>query len=246
MASARHRSRSAALSAHRAVTEGIGLGILNGEFKTGELLPSPEELAERFHVSRTVQREAFKTLAAKGLVASKTKVGTWVMPPKSWNMFDAELLEWRTRLGMDRHFIASLFEVRRALEPEAAALAAIRRTPEQLEQLRETAGRMAGCQSPNRFIDLDLSFHLAISDASGNPFLQSLGALIEAALAAAFTQSTPAGDVDELRYSASQHFKIFAAIERRDPDSARAAMVEVIDTGAANAARNQASRSNVA
>ena len=154
-------------------------------------------------------------MAAKGLVASKTKVGTWVMPERAWNMFDAELLEWRTRLGMDQRFIASLFEVRRALEPEAAALAAKRRSKPQVEQLREIVDRMASCSDRTSYIKLDLDFHLTITEASGNPFLQSLGGLIEAALAAAFARSTPIRDPEQLRYSAAQHRAIFAAIEFR-------------------------------
>jgi DNA-binding FadR family transcriptional regulator len=238
MTGPRGRPKTGARSAHRAVTEGIGLGILRGEFKSGELLPSPEELALRYKVSRTVQREAFKTLAAKGLVASKTKVGTWVMPPRSWNMFDAELLEWRTRLGMDPQFIASLFEVRRALEPEAAVLAAARRTPDQLRQLQEIARHMVECSEPARYIELDLAFHVLVSDASGNPFLQSLGALIEAALAAAFTRSTPLRDPRQLRASALQHQAICQAIAAGDGEAARQAMIAVIDTGATNAQRS--------
>ncbi len=240
MTGPRGRPKTGARSAHRAVTEGIGLGILKGEFKSGELLPSPEELALRYKVSRTVQREAFKTLAAKGLVASKTKVGTWVTPPRSWNMFDAELLEWRTRLGMDPEFIASLFEVRRALEPEAAALAAQRRTPEQLQKLREIARTMSECSDSGRFIELDLAFHVLISDASANPFLQSLGGLIEAALAAAFARSTPLHDPAQLRRSALQHEAICQAIEAGDSEAARQAMIAVIDTGAVNAKRRLA------
>jgi DNA-binding FadR family transcriptional regulator len=235
MVKAQGRSKTAVLSAHRAMTEGIGLGILKGEFKIGELLPPPEELAERYKVSRTVQREAFKTLAAKGLVASKTKVGTWVMPERSWNMFDADLLEWRKRLGMDQRFIASLFEVRRALEPEAAALAARRRTPVQVERLREIVTAMAACKERAPFIECDLAFHVTITEASGNPFLQSLGGLIEAALGAAFAKSTPLQSVEQLRHSASQHRAIFRAIEAGDAETARAAMIVVIDTGAENA-----------
>jgi DNA-binding FadR family transcriptional regulator len=238
MTKAQGRSKTAAFSAHRAVTEGIGLGILRGEFKTGELLPPPEELALRYKVSRTVQREAFKTLAAKGLVASKTKVGTWVNPERSWNMFDADLLEWRTRLGMDQRFIASLFEVRRALEPEAAALAASRRSMDQVERLREIVAAMRSSTERATFIQHDLAFHLAITEASGNPFLQSLGGLIEAALAASFARSTPVRDVEQLRHSASQHRVIFQAIEAGDPEGAREAMIVVIDTGALNAQVN--------
>ena len=119
-------------------------------------------------------------------------------------------------------------------------MAALRRTEAQLDHLRQIIAAMAACIDPERYIDLDLSFHLDVTEASGNPFLQSLGGLIEAALAAAFTRSTPPRDVDELHYSAGQHAEIFQAIERGDVLAAKAAMTRVIDTGAVNARREQA------
>jgi len=72
-------------------------------------------------VSRTALREALKALAAKGLIESKTKVGTRVLPEKNWNMFDADLMGWRLQLGIDAPFLTRLFEIRLALEPLAAA-----------------------------------------------------------------------------------------------------------------------------
>ena len=105
-------------SAHDVVAQGIGRGILEGEFPIGSILPRDAELMERYSVSRTSLREALKTLAAKGLIEAKTKVGTTVLGRKTgWNMFDPDILAWQIGLGVDRQFLASLFEIRQALEP---------------------------------------------------------------------------------------------------------------------------------
>src|SRR3954466_4580188 len=87
-------------SAHDLVTHGIGRGIIEGQFAVGTTLPGDADLMERFGVSRTALREGMKTLAAKGLIESKTKVGTRVLGQKSWNMFDADILAWRLQLGV--------------------------------------------------------------------------------------------------------------------------------------------------
>ena len=80
------RSAPRSRSAHDVVAQGIGRGILEGEFSTGSTLPGDAELMQRFGVSRTSLREALKTLAAKGLIESKTKVGTRVLEETRWNM----------------------------------------------------------------------------------------------------------------------------------------------------------------
>src|SRR6187200_2604436 len=89
------RAPARSRSAHDVVAQGIGLGILEGEFSIGSTLPGDAELMQRFGVSRTSLREALKTLAAKGLIESKTKVGTRVLEETRWNMFDPDLLTWR-------------------------------------------------------------------------------------------------------------------------------------------------------
>ena len=111
---------------------------------------------------------------------------------KSWNMFDPDLLAWQIGLGVDRQFLASLFEIRQALEPLAAAAAARYRSEDELGRMTAawTAMREGG-GTRDGFTAADLAFHRAILDASPNPFLRSIGSVIEAALALSFTISSP-------------------------------------------------------
>ncbi|HQZ12023.1 MAG TPA: GntR family transcriptional regulator [Devosia sp.] len=125
-----------ARSAHGVVTRDIALKIMSGEFPEGSLLPNEADLVDHYRISRTALREAIKTLAAKGLLVSKTKIGTRVMPKSQWNMFDPQLLSWRIELGVDSRFLLHVFEVRQAIEPAAAALAAVRRKQSHLDKMR--------------------------------------------------------------------------------------------------------------
>lgn len=221
-------------SAHGLVTRSIGLGIVRGEFPVGAILPANEELMGRFGVSRTALREALQTLAAKGLIAAKTRIGTRVLAERHWNAFDADILAWRLEVGLDTRFLRHLFEIRQAIEPSAAALAALRRTDEDLARMADALAGMRGIAPLDRdgFTDVDLAFHHAVLDASGNPFMRSVGTVIEAALAAAFTLSSPVDSPAALASSADQHEAIYRAIERRDPEAASRSMTVVIDQGA--------------
>ena len=223
-------------SAHGFVTRSIGLGIVRGEFPVGDVLPANEELMSRFGVSRTALREALQTLAAKGLIAAKTRIGTRVLEERYWNVFDADILGWRLEAGLDARFLRHLFEIRQAIEPAAAALAALRRTDEDLARMAAALAGMRRIAVDDRdgFTDVDLAFHHAVLDASGNPFMRSVGTVIEAALAASFTLSSPVDSAASLARSADEHEAIHRAIERRDPVAAGAAMTAVIDQGARN------------
>lgn len=121
---------------HAAIAAALGSEILSGARAPGSRLPSVEEMHARFGVSRVVVREVTKTLTAKCLVASKTKVGTIVLDPSHWNWLDAEVLEWRVQAGLDHAFLEQIVAVRTAIEPAAAALAARHRTTRALAQLR--------------------------------------------------------------------------------------------------------------
>jgi DNA-binding FadR family transcriptional regulator len=218
------------------VTHGIGRAIIEGQFAVGTTLPGDMELMERFGVSRTALREAMKTLAAKGLIESKTKVGTKVLGEKNWNMFDADILMWRLQLGVNRAFLESLFEIRQALEPLAAASAALYRTEADIERMRAAlmAMRLAH-HTKDSFTQADLAYHRAILDASANPFLQSMGSVIEAALATSFTLSSPVDSPDRFEVSKQQHGAIFDAIVAQDPQAASQAMTVVILQGSKGA-----------
>lgn len=210
----------------------LGLGIISGQYPEGAILPGDAELLEHYGVSRTVLREALKTLAAKGLIQPKAKIGTRVRERGYWNLFDPEILHWHFQAGVDEDFLLSLGEMRLALEPEAAALAAIRRTDAHVAELYRWIEQMGvtGVSGQN-FVQSDLRFHIAVAEASNNPFMRSVSTLIEVALAATFTISSPIPDSVKHLESVARHRAIADAIEARDPDAARNAMRLVIIEG---------------
>ena len=221
-----------ALSSHDQIAAILGTEILRGVHRPGDNMPSEPDLITRFQVSRTVMREVMKTLAAKGLVVSKTRIGTRVRDPVHWNFFDVDVLVWRVRIGLDEDFIRSLTEIRRALEPTAAVLAAQRRTATDVARLRECVREMGRSHhSRQSFAEADLDFHLAIAIASGNPLLRSMASVIEAALAAPFSHSSPIDDASDHEITVNSHAAIVDAIEARDEQAAATAMLKVIDIG---------------
>lgn len=229
-------------SKHDTIARTLGQEILRGVHAPGANLPPEAELLARFGASRTVLREAMKTLAAKGLVVLKTRVGTRVLNSSNWNFFDAELLAWAAAMGVDAQLRRSLTEIRRAVEPAAAALAAQRRSRAEIKHLRDCVRRMARSgASPENFAKADLEFHLMIGVASGNPLMRSMAAVIEAALVASFEQNMPL-EGDDLAETAKAHDVVVDAIESRDSEAASAAMLSVIDLGQARIANRMRAR----
>lgn len=221
-----------AKSSHDQIAATLGTELLKGSYAPGSNMPSEPELIERFQVSRTVMREVMKTLAAKGFVISKTKVGTRVRDPVYWNYFDADVLAWRVRLGLDDEFMKSLTEVRRALEPAAAALAAQRRSPTDIGRLRECVRQMARTDHNRQsFAEADLDFHLAIGNASGNPLMRSMASVIETALVASFAHSSPVDEREDHQATVNGHAAVVDAIEAGDSEAAAATILKVINIG---------------
>lgn len=219
-------------SNHAHVVAELGRGIVSGSIPEGSLLPGDAELSARFGVSRTVLREAMKTLAAKRLVEAKAKVGTRVLDRSSWNFFDSDVLGWRFETGLDFDFIEHLAEMRLALEPAAAAAAAVRATSDDIVALYAIAAKFDDLShTAGSIAKVDLEFHVAIARMSGNPFMRSASALIEAALAISFQLSSPAASPETIDEVASNHLRIAHAIASRDPQKAEAAMRHVIDVG---------------
>lgn len=218
--------------AFKAVLRGLGMGIVAGEFPVGRTLPGKDVLMQRFGVSNTALREALKTLEAKGMVAARTRVGYWVREEDNWNLLDEELLAWQLEVGVDHHFASRLFEMRQSIEPVAAALAALRRTDEQVSRLQALADDMlnAGLDR-TRFTEIDLQFHLGVIQAAGNPMMNSIGGLIGTALAASFSLSAPTDSIPELQRAHRQHRAIAKAIAEREPQAAADAMLTVIEQG---------------
>lgn len=221
-----------ASSSHDQIAQAMGADILRGVFKPGETLPPEAELLARFRISRTVLREVIKTLTAKGFVQAKTRVGTRVLEPANWNFFDPDVLAWKVSLGMDAEFRQSLAEIRLAVEPAAAALAARRRTKADLASLRAALAAMATeDRSRQDFVSADLDFHMAIGAASGNPMMRSIAGVIEVALVASFAFVSAAERQERESHSIATHTAVVDAIEAGDAELARDRMAAIIDGG---------------
>lgn len=227
-----YHAASPARSQTSRVVDDLGLAIVSGRQSEGSLLPGDSDLIERYRVSRTVLREALKTLSAKGLVQAKARIGTRVRDRSAWNLFDPDVLVWYARTGFGPEFLAHLGEMRMALEPDAAALAALRRTDEQLEAMRQAAERMgADGISHQEFVNADLALHLTIAAAANNPFFLSISTLIEVALVAMMSIASPVDDRPRLTRSVADHKAIVTAISAGDPERARRAMQVVVQEG---------------
>lgn len=218
-------------NSHALVVDGIGTAIVSGTYGEGVILPGDAELAVRFGVSRTVLREAMKTLAAKGLIVAKARIGTRVTDRSTWNYFDSDVLRWHLEKGADRDFLGYLSEMRMSFEPFAARLACTRATGDDIGRMRSQAGKMAEADSMEAFALADLDFHMALLEGSKNPFMYSVGALIEAALVTSFRISSPYGERARQDNAAAKHLMIAEAIESNDPDGAAKAVIAVIMEG---------------
>jgi DNA-binding FadR family transcriptional regulator len=218
-------------TSHAQVVDELGKAIVSGAFPIGSILPGDSELLLRFKVSRTVLRESMKTLAAKGMVVPRARVGTRVTDKIYWNMFDNDVLNWHFESGINKEFLLHLYDIRMAFEPFAAGLVAERATREDIDLLRRLAASMAAPQHTSDSLAVaDLHFHLAITEASRNPFMRSLGGLIEAALVGMFRMSAPPAS-NGFGNIADTHMAIVDAIAARDSLAAHKAMEFVIVDG---------------
>lgn len=233
-----HKYTEGTLSSHDQVARALGIDILGGVYPPGSKIPSESEILGRFSISRTVLREVLKTLTAKGLIVSKTRVGTTVLDSSHWNFFDADVLSWKVGQGFDAGFRRDLSEVRLGLEPAAAALAAERRTDADLAEMRRCIAEMrAATSSAREFAGADLDFHRAVGRASGNALMQSMSAVVETALVASFTLSSPTREDSEHEAAVRGHERIVDAIEARDGAAAAEGMRRVIGHGVERLAR---------
>lgn len=198
--------------------------IDDGDLKPGDKLPSEQELVERYGVSRTVVREAISSLRASGFVATQQGVGAFVLQRSGWPAFPTG--ETNPDLLQE---IVNVLELRIALEVEAAALAAQRRKPEHIVQMRGALDRMAAMiEASEDAIAPDLRFHHAVAEATGNShfthLFSYLGALLIPRARVPTFRFYAADPVEYLLRVNREHEEIYQAINRQDSDAARSAM----------------------
>jgi DNA-binding FadR family transcriptional regulator len=209
------------------IAEEIGIQIVSGKLKPGTTLADEISAAGKRKVSRSAYREAIRILVAKGLVQSRPKSGTRVSPFTAWHLLDPDVLFWMFAQEPQLELLTSLFELRRIIEPQIAALAAERRTLKQVNEMgqalevmsRETLNNQAGR-------DADEAFHAKLIEACGNPFLTSLSGSITATIiwSTIFKHRTDSLNRD----STPEHLRVYEAVAARDSNGARTAMEELI------------------
>ncbi len=203
------------------VIEHLLHGVLSQTIKVGEQVPGTMELCEILEVSRTAVREALSVLVSKGLIASKQGEGSTVQPLSAWMLLDPEVLCWLRESDMAISIIEHLVEIRLIIEPEAAALAAIRGSMEQFMAMSEALGRMSTGENlrTSESTQGDIDFHNIILDASGNIFLSRLRDLcmvsVELIIRLTFEK------VESVSISIQNHQRLLDAIRSRNPDQAR-------------------------
>jgi GntR family transcriptional repressor for pyruvate dehydrogenase complex len=202
--------------------------IINGEFGVGDKLPTENELAELYRVSRPVIREAIKALIEKGWVETHVAKGTFVVHNVAKSVESS--FDVAVRMKPEEKF-KNLIQVRLILEPEIAALSAISASPEDIARMRQAVDKMEKAlvekNSMDDFLEGDFAFHMAISESTGNILIR----LIIAPLVNLMH------DVQKylLYYveggnqrSQHNHQRVMQAIESRNPDAARLCMYEHI------------------
>jgi DNA-binding FadR family transcriptional regulator len=205
------------------LVEAITERIQSGEYKRGDQLPTEKDLIEEFNVSRTVVREAIANLKASGLVATRQGKGAFVLDEavRSFRISDANL-------GVVEEVLEAL-ELRIAIESEAAALAARRRSPEDLQRIVEACEAMdRAIASGDSTVELDIAFHRAIALATGNRhflgLFNYLGEVLVPRARVPTHQFDAATLQDYLQRISGEHHQIVAAIASGDSDAARAAL----------------------
>src|ERR1700676_5749095 len=106
------------------IAHNLGVAIVTGVYSTDNPIPIESELSRQYNASRTVLREAVKMLTAKGLLGSRPRLGTWVQPESNWNLLDPDVLGWLLERKFSPALLIEFTEMRLAVEPGAAALAA--------------------------------------------------------------------------------------------------------------------------
>jgi GntR family transcriptional regulator, galactonate operon transcriptional repressor len=229
---------------------GLGTRIVGGEWQPGDGIPKEADLCNEMGVSRSVIREAFRILGAKGLIRSRTSDGTRVQPRSEWRLLDPDVMDWRIKAGDTKVLLEDLLKVRLVLEPGVVHTATLMASP--TSRARVAAAWAAKqhvyqTQDPQyavrraRFIEADLEFHRALLAAVESDLLSQLFAVIEAALSLLLDlQMNAVGYRTEMigmEESQELHEAVFVQFEKGEAFAAEAAMRRLIERAIRDAQR---------
>jgi DNA-binding FadR family transcriptional regulator len=209
------------------VVDQLGRDIVVGEYGEANPFRGEAELAAKIGVGRSVLREAVKILGAKGLLTGRPRHGTWVQSEEHWNLLDPDVLRWLLERKFSLQRLMQFTEVRLAIEPIAAGLAASNPDPGALQPIEKAIRRMEAAESGDDDpLDSDIAFHVSILRASGNPFFLTLQDLVSSALK---TSIRLTNQMKGVRLAdVALHRSVFDAIEARNAKLARSRMEALI------------------
>lgn len=175
-----------ARATHGSLVDAIGIRIVDGDLPPGTVLTLAALEAE-YAVSRTVVREAVRSLEAMGLLSQRRRVGLTVREPEHWSALDTRLIGWQLAGRRRDQLIVNTTELRAAVEPVAARLSARRATDIQRGEILRLADELArlgaaGLGNSPEYLAADIAFHDLILISSGNLMLAAARAPIAAAI----------------------------------------------------------------
>ncbi len=223
---------SNSLKIHLRVGDQLGLAVVRGDFPAGSVLPPEVKLCEMLGVSRTAMREAIRGLIAKGLIDSRPKIGTRVRDPEYWSHLDPDVLRWRLEVSDTESYLRKMFQLRRAAEPAAAAIAAENADLDDRQRIQADFQAMVDAGDDNAlWVEADLAFHKSIYLATHNEFFWPIGQLFSLALRemfriAALGSHRPRAIVE--------HGDLLRAILERKPEMARTAALTLLGNAASD------------
>ena len=195
--------------------------VRSGELKPGDRLPPEPELAQRLDVSRSSLREALKGLMYLGLIRSRAGDGTYIQ--SSLTRVLNQHFQWMILLNEVKHL--EIYELRKIIEPQVAALAAKRATHDDIERLRAALeGMLRGCRDRDLFQQFDIQFHEAFAQASGNAAIQTTMRMLYHATTDARKAVLPFVDNMEIHWK--RHERVYRNILNHKPELARKAVLE--------------------
>lgn len=213
---------------HGNTVDHIGEAIVAGRYTAGMSMPPEPVLCEELGVSRTVVREAVKSLIAKGLVTTGPKVGTRVLTEEHWNWFDPDVIAWKAKAGITPEFLRDLLELRRLVEPAAVRMAAERATAEEIAGIEDAyAGMKRAVEGGGDYVTYDLRFHQGLLRAAHNRMLVQMSKALSALLRTSFEISTIRKDGP--KRSLPLHRAVLDAVIARNPVKAEKAILVLID-----------------
>ncbi|CAN5635021.1 FadR/GntR family transcriptional regulator [soil metagenome] len=213
---------------HGNTVDHLGEAIVAGRYAAGTSLPPEPMLCEELGVSRTVVREAVKSLIAKGLITTGPKVGTRVLDESEWNWFDPDVIVWQSKAGLTPEFLRDLQELRRLIEPAAVRMAAERATPSEIAKIEEAfAGMKRAVEGGGDYVTFDLRFHQGLLRAAHNRMVVQMSKALGALLRTSFEISTTRKDGP--KNSLPMHRAVLDAVIARNPAKAEKAILMLID-----------------